>query len=333
MSGSGDPDQQACRVEQFSRLKQADRAELQAMPPGEAQSAVDRILHPRLWTIQDPRQLRWPGDFADADEEDEPVEGFAPEELASVFRSLQGAGWDAVLVGGQAVNLWARRYERDLPAWQALRPYTSRDLDYHGGLAEARVALRILRAHGHLNTGADPGPHAAVLKVPLPSGRKLLVDILTAIYGVSAGDVERTAVAWTGTGALDGVQLRVIHPLLLLEGKAASLRGLPQTGRQDAKHLSIMILVLHEWLSEQLSVPRPVFRAVERLAACAASPDGLHAFAQGLDLMESLPLEAMRATEGFADFLRQRLPQLLGKIARKREQHLRALDGDSESAG
>ena len=70
------------------------------------------------------------------------MEGFTPEELAAVFRALQAAGWEAVLVGGQVVNLWAHRYERDLPAWHALRPYTSRDLDYHGGLAEARLAMR-----------------------------------------------------------------------------------------------------------------------------------------------------------------------------------------------
>ncbi len=255
------------------------------------------------------------------------MEGFAPEELAAVFRSLQAAGWDAVLVGGQAVNLWARRYERDLPSWDALRPYTSRDLDYHGGLPEARLAMRILRAEGQLNTGADPSPNAGVLKTRLPDGRQLLVDILTGVYGVSAVEVERTAVAWTGTGPLDGLILRVIHPLLLLEGKVASLRGLPQAGRQDAKHLAIMVLVVRQWLSEQLSVPRPVFRTVERLAACAASPDGVHAFAQGLDLAQALPLEEMREAEEFSSFLEQRLPQFVGKIARKREQHLNALQG------
>ncbi len=63
-------DRPAISFQEFSRLKEADRAELQAMPPEEAQAAVDRILHPRLWTIQDPRQLIWPGDLADTDEED-----------------------------------------------------------------------------------------------------------------------------------------------------------------------------------------------------------------------------------------------------------------------
>jgi hypothetical protein len=253
------------------------------------------------------------------------MQGFAVEELASVFRSLQAAGWDAVLVGGQAVNIWACRYEQDAPAWHALRPYTSRDLDYHGGLAEARLAMQTLGARGRLNTGSDPSPNAGVLKVALPDGRELLVDILTGVFGLSAAEVERTAVAWSGTGVLAGLSLRVIHPLLLLEGKAAALRGLPQRDRQDAKHLRLLVLIVSQWLREHLPAPRKVFRAVERLAVCSASPDGLHAFAQGIDLTHALPLDEMCAAAGFAAFFQQRWPQLTEKITQKRERHLQAL--------
>lgn len=56
-----------------AELKKADRAELGAMPPDEAQAAVEQILFPRLWRIENPEQLAWPGDLADdlADEEDD----------------------------------------------------------------------------------------------------------------------------------------------------------------------------------------------------------------------------------------------------------------------
>jgi len=58
------------------------------------------------------------------------------------------------------------------------------------------------------------------------------------------------------------------------------LRGLPQSDRQDAKHLRMLVLIVRQWLREQFADPRKVFRAVERLAMSTASPDGLHAFAQ-----------------------------------------------------
>ena len=56
--------------EQFAELKKADRAELMAMPPDEAQAAAESILQPRLWTVEDPRQLAWPGDLADDVDDD-----------------------------------------------------------------------------------------------------------------------------------------------------------------------------------------------------------------------------------------------------------------------
>lgn len=253
------------------------------------------------------------------------MKGFTPEDLIAVFSSLQSAGWDAVLIGGQAVNLWARHYEEDLPAWRDLHPFTSRDLDYHGGLADARLAMKVLRAGGRLNTASDPSPNAGVLTVPMPDGRELVVDILTGVFGVSATEVERTAVELSGTRALSGLTLRVIHPLLLLEAKTAALRGLNQDGRQDAKHLRILVLALRKWLRDRLNVPRRALRAVERLAGCAGSPDGVNAFAQGIDLVQIFPWDEMRTLDGYATFFERRAPQLLERIAKKRERHLDAL--------
>jgi hypothetical protein len=253
------------------------------------------------------------------------MQEFAAEELVDVFRRLQQAELDVVLVGGQAVNLWACRYDRGQPEWRDLRPYTSRDLDFHGGLAEARLAIKALGATGRLNTSLGLAPNAGVLQVLLGDQRTLTIDILTVIYGVSSAELERSAISWSGTGPFERLSLRVIHPLLLLEGKVASLRGLAQTGRQDEKHVRIMIRVVRQWLLEQLDHPRAVFRAIERLAACAAGPDGLHAFAQGLDLAEAWPLEEMRACDDYADFFGRRWPQIIDRIDRKRQRHLEAL--------
>jgi hypothetical protein len=46
-----------------------------------------------------------------------------------------------------------------------------------------------------------------------------------------------------------------------------------------------------------------------RLAACTVNLDGLQAFAQGIDLAQTLPLDHLRAAAGFAAFFEQRWPQ------------------------
>jgi hypothetical protein len=87
----------------------------------------------------------------------------------------------------------------------------------------------------------------------------------------------------------------------------------------------MLVLIVREWLREQLAHPRSTFRAVERLVTCAASPDGLHAFTQGIDLIQSVPLDDMRSGAAYAAFFDRRWPQLNDKLNDKRQRHLRAL--------
>ena len=54
----------------------------------------------------------------------------SPREIKPVLEALAQTG--AVIIGGQAVNLWAERYQTESPPWIELRPYTSFDLDVLG---------------------------------------------------------------------------------------------------------------------------------------------------------------------------------------------------------
>ncbi|URD53468.1 hypothetical protein [Chroococcidiopsis sp. CCNUC1] len=42
----------------------------------------------------------------------------------------------------------------------------------------------------------------------------------------------------------------MLHPVLCLEGKLKSLRGLPQWGRQDKKHVEMAILCVKEFVKD-----------------------------------------------------------------------------------
>ena len=100
------------------------------------------------------------------------MDHFSPDDLRHVFFELYRAGWDAILIGGQAVNVWAARYQLKNAEWDKLRPFTSRDLDYYGGLFEARRAMQILNARGKLNTGMEPVQMLACSVSPFPEGNR-----------------------------------------------------------------------------------------------------------------------------------------------------------------
>src|SRR5688572_25158838 len=60
------------------------------------------------------------------------VRRFALQDFESVFTVKDTHGKPYVLIGGQAVNYWAERYESIEPELQSLRPFTSLDIDFHG---------------------------------------------------------------------------------------------------------------------------------------------------------------------------------------------------------
>jgi hypothetical protein len=253
------------------------------------------------------------------------VSDYSVSDLHEIFERLSVAGWQAILVGGQAVNLWCSRYASSIPQLAYYQPLVSRDLDFHGGIVEAKLAIKLLNAEGTLNSGNDPSPNAAVIQVTMSNGEKLLIDILTSIYGVSTSELIRSAVKWTFTESAHQVDLRVIHPILLTESKLACYRSLPQNGRQDVKHANLMSLVLRAWLLEQLLEPRRVFKGVERIVSLMQTPDGLNAYTNNIDLWNVIPLDEMRCTEGYEQFFSQRLKQMQDEVNDKRTRYLEAL--------
>lgn len=236
-------------------------------------------------------------------------------DLHSIFQRLNAAKWSGILIGGQAVNLYANHYQDRMPEIELLRPLASRDLDFHGGPRDAKRAMAILHATGKINDGTDPSPNAGVLQVPLGSGQVLIIDILTTVFGISASEMLRSSIPWRIS---DDSTVEVLHPLLLLESKLACLRSLNQSDRQDEKHVRLMTHVLSAWLIEQIESPRNVFKAIERIAAMMMTPDGVSAFERGIDLWQAIPLEKMRTLEDYQMFFDRRFPLLESQVSQKR---------------
>lgn len=245
---------------------------------------------------------------------------FAIKDLQSIFLRLNAEKWAGILIGGQAVNLYAIHFAAEIPDIRDFDPLTSRDLDFHGGPKEAKRAMRILNAQGKINDGTDPSPNAGVLQVAMENGDVLIVDILTSVFGVSASEMIRTSVVWQAEEVVGRPVIQVIHPLLLMESKLACLRSLPQLGRQDEKHVRLLVRILNVWLSEQLQSPRSVFRSIERLAAQMMTPDGLAAFDRKIELWDAIPLDRMKKSDAYVEFFEKRLPQLIEEVDDKRNQ-------------
>jgi hypothetical protein len=253
------------------------------------------------------------------------MEKLTPENLYEILARLQAAGLEAIVVGGQAVNLWAYQYSQRTSQLQQYLPFASEDLDFYGGRVEAVLCSQALGGEIFLNRDFDPSPNAGVVLVNYQD-RKLRIDFLASVYGLNDAEIAGTALTFAGKDKLAGLQLKILHPVLCLEGKLRCLRGLPQQGRQDLKHVQILIWCVREFLYDlAVTLPERIgLKLVERILASALTEDGLSAwYRHDICIESAIPLETLRQLnqEKWQKFCLIRLPQVLEQIDAKRNRY------------
>ncbi len=241
--------------------------------------------------------------------------------LEEVYARMVRSGADFVVVGGQAVNLWAEHYRQAgaFPAevWTNLLPFASYDLDCLGGSLDAQAVGQDfgVKPQVYAALGKAWTPSVADLRLPV-AGRELLLQFLHTVKGLSTSEVEENARELTCAGVI----LRVQHPAQCLEGKLANLCDFSQERppRQDLKHARLSTLILHAFVRERLAAGkvREVLGWVERIARLARGQYGLKTwYEHGLDITEAVPLAALRSAAAtgepkMANFMEHRWEQL-----------------------
>jgi hypothetical protein len=244
---------------------------------------------------------------------------YSAADVSPILEAIARTAPKLVLIGGQAINYWSDKYQQNTPEWRSLSPYTSEDLDFYGGRAEALSCSKMIPGtKATLNDGHDPSPNAGVLICPFKGG-KLRVDILTAVYGLRTRDVVRAApLIQKGD-----ISIQVLHPLHCLIGKTMSLANLPQEERQDEKHLKLAILFVRAFLRDLLEQGevRSVLNMIEEIYRVAGTSEALRVFERhALEIENSIPWEDLKSSQKAAvrTLVQKRLPQLTKTLSQKR---------------
>ena len=209
-------------------------------------------------------------------------------QLASLLHVISRTG--AVLVGGQAVNFWSERYQKDAEPWTSSRPFTSVDVDLLGNQTDARTCAE--GTGGELEIPDDPAhtPNTAKVHCRHPD---VDIDVLHTVNGLNTAEATQTAVRLR----YGSIPLRVLHPVLCVESKTVNLITLDQSveGRQDEKHLRLSIANCAEFLRELTHkgrAPARLIRWAERLRTHASSQAGLEVQRKyRLQFLDGVPLE------------------------------------------
>lgn len=168
-----------------------------------------------------------------------------------------------VLIGGQAVILWAQVYAGTIPDLNNYLPFSSGDADFFGVENMARVIAE--RCGWNFQPPEDPGNIIAGTLSKKTSEGVLEVDVLREIPGVTDSEI---------IGSLEEVTLpfdikcRVPSPSVLLKAKIHNLHSFGKlrsdgTPRNDLKHAGMLTLICPHFVAHLAEEVRAGHRTEE----------------------------------------------------------------------
>lgn len=234
----------------------------------------------------------------------------APEAFAKVLAAPE----PLLLVGGQAVNLWAMYYA---DRTRDLAPFVSRDADVLGDRDTLTLLGRLAGAKPQFFPLKPPSNEVGVVIASDSTGAPLLIEVLRYVHGVTNEEL-RQPVYEFGIGD-DSVRVQAPGPIALLQAKAANLAEINQHGRQDGRHIVMLMRVMPAYLEDLRSLvtkggleERKLIEFLERLLTLLTSPHGRKACEDlrlnPRDVFAELKPTGLVKLQGF---LEKRLPRVL----------------------
>lgn len=149
------------------------------------------------------------------------------------YIDLLNADTGLILIGGQAVNLWAEKYQTVNATILAFQPFTSRDADFYRRMARL-----------HLPSSWESLPNLSKGRMRIvshvlkgPEGQT--AEIIRSVNGLTEMEIEDGAVLITYAGN----PMWFLTPVALFQAKLANVNSLPQEERQDLRHLQLLVPV------------------------------------------------------------------------------------------
>jgi hypothetical protein len=223
---------------------------------------------------------------------------------------LQIVGAEMVLIGGQAVAIWAREFAEEL---NVAEPVLSKDIDFWGDRQTVISLARRLNTKAHLPGRRDFTLLSGIIRIPI-EGELVSIDVLHAVPGVDEINWDRAATIFN----FNSHPVRVLDPISLIASKLHNLRHFDQSDRRDAEQLRLSIRIARIFLARMFNHNvRTGLGYVKRLIEIATLPANqptLKTFA--IKPLQAVPIETIRRLStdpNVPDEGRDRLANFLAK--------------------
>jgi hypothetical protein len=151
-----------------------------------------------------------------------------------------------VLVGGQAVEFWARFLGLD-KADSSAELLASKDIDFEGSAAAARAAADLLGGRSRIPSFDHHTPLTGVVFFDDSDGIERRIDFLVSPLGLDGRDVRDTAVDVEIGADASRVTLWAMHPERVMESRIANVQILGIDDVHALAQLRTSIAIAREW--------------------------------------------------------------------------------------
>ena len=225
-----------------------------------------------------------------------------------------------LIVGGQAVNLWAEIYVPSEPELHQFEPFTSKDADIHGDRALAEILHRRSGWSCRFFDETRQTAVALLTKTGDATTPSLVVEVLRSVYGINTADLARNQVREIRPGE----HYRIPAPFVMLKAKLANVAHLSTEKRpQDLKHARMLLPISRAYFLEMhAAIGRPDMTERNFLGAVAYATDIITSRnartvveRHGLDLLSIFPRSLAESPhEKIRRFALQQLPKIAARL-------------------
>jgi hypothetical protein len=211
------------------------------------------------------------------------------------FSEILAGEESPLIVGGQAVNLWAEIYSPQSAALATYAPFTSSDADIYGN----RTLAATLASRNGWECHFTNDPHSAAVAIlikPIKANEPALtIEVLNEVNGLNEADLNMSTVIELANGQ----RYRTPSPLVLLKAKLYNLVSLANMDRpQDIRHTRMLMEIVPLYLNELGTECREgriseenLLGAVRYTGSVISAPfAGNASRSHGLELSEVFPL-------------------------------------------
>jgi len=239
---------------------------------------------------------------------DLPKLALSDDEVAEILRASENI---AILVGGQALSIWANFYQVAIPT--VLTAHVTRDVDFIGSADAALIVKGGLSNKDWKFEQIRPGALSSVtaqLTLETENGIKE-IDFLGSIVSLHTDDVRKRAVP---LDLPDGSVVTVLHPLDVLASRLHNLAEIPEKRNdQGVAQAELAISIAGACLRDTIAhrTERELFNQIERIRIIVTNDTIASICRQyALDVLTCVPLDQI-TNENFKNL---RWPQIQREV-------------------